>query len=170
LKVMHTSKVEGQIYVPVINWLLAIGVVALVVGLGSSARLADMYGVAVTATFILNTVLFLAVARSLWQVSRWKLIVLGTLFLAVEVAFFGSNLAKVAHGAWLPLAVGMAMSAVMITWRRGQGIVTRNRTAQEGSLQEFLASLCEERPRYHGLRERRFSSAREPRPHRWRYV
>jgi KUP system potassium uptake protein len=143
LKITHTSKLEGQIYVPMVNWLLAIGVIGLVVGFRTSNRLADMYGVAVTATFVLNTVLFLAVARSMWRLSRWKLAALGTLFLTVEVVFFASNMAKVAHGAWLPLAVGVALSVVMLTWRRGQVIVTRNRTAQEGSLQQFLADLAD---------------------------
>jgi KUP system potassium uptake protein len=141
LRIRHTSNVEGRIYVPVVNWVLAVGVVALVVAFQSSTRLADMYGVAVTATFVLNTLLFLAVARSIWHLSRWKLVVMGAVFLTVEVAFFSSNLAKIAHGAWLPLAVGVLISLLMITWRRGRVIVTRNRTAQEGSLQQFLVEL-----------------------------
>ena len=70
---MHTSKIEGQIYVPLINWLLCAGVVALVLVFQRSSALADIYGVAVTGTFILNTILFLAVARALWQTPRWKL-------------------------------------------------------------------------------------------------
>jgi KUP system potassium uptake protein len=143
LKIVHTSRLEGQVYVPAINWILAIGVVALVVGFRTSGRLASIYGVAVTATFILNTVLFLAVARSLWNASRFKLATMGVVFLTVEVTFFGSNLAKIANGAWLPLAVGLAISAVMITWRRGRVIVTRNRISEEGSLQEFLARLSD---------------------------
>jgi KUP system potassium uptake protein len=146
LKILHTSKVEGQIYVPVVNWILAIGVIALVLGFRSSNRLADMYGVAVTGTFVLNTILFLVVARSLWHVSWRKLVPLGALFLVVELAFFTSNLAKIAHGAWLPLVVGVVISVVMISWRRGQVAVTRSRTAQEGSLQEFLARLAREQP------------------------
>ncbi len=141
LRIRHTSKTEGQIYVPVVNWTLAIGVVVLIVAFQSSNRLADMYGVAVTGTFVLNTLLFLAIARSIWHLSKWKLVLIGTLFLTVEVAFFSSNLAKIAHGAWLPLAVGILISLLMITWRRGRVIVTRNRTAQEGSLQEFLVEL-----------------------------
>jgi KUP system potassium uptake protein len=145
LKVRHTSELEGQIYVPAINWLLAFGVIVLVLIFRSSGRLADIYGVAVTATFILNTLLFVALARSLWHLSRWKLAVLGTVFLIVEASFFGANIVKVTHGAWLPLAVGLGMSLVMTTWRRGQVIVTRNRTEQEGSLQEFLVALAEER-------------------------
>jgi KUP system potassium uptake protein len=146
LGIRHTSKMEGQIYVPVINWTLAIGVVVLVVAFQSSTRLADMYGVAVTATFVLNTLLFLAVARSMWHVSRWKLALVGGVFLTVEVAFFSSNLAKIAHGAWLPLAVGVLISLLMVTWRRGREIVTRNRTAEEGSLQQFLVELRRAEP------------------------
>ena len=146
LRIRHTSKMEGQIYVPVINRCLAIGVVVLVVAFQSSTRLADIYGVAVTATFMLNTVLFLAVARGLWHWSRWKVLVTGAVFLTVEVAFFSSNIAKVAHGAWLSLAVGLVVSLLMVTWRRGRQIVTRNRTAQEGSLQEFLVELSRAKP------------------------
>jgi KUP system potassium uptake protein len=146
LKILHTSKLEGQIYVPVVNWILAIGVIALVLAFRSSNRLADMYGVAVTGTFVLNTILFLAIARSLWHMSWRKLVPIGALFLTVELAFFTSNLAKIAHGAWLPLIVGIVISVVMINWRRGQLAVTRSRTAQEGSLQEFLARLAREEP------------------------
>jgi KUP system potassium uptake protein len=146
LRIRHTSEVEGQIYVPAINWLLAAGVVILVVVFRSSGRLATIYGVAVTATFVLNSVLFIAVAQLLWRTPKWRLALLAVLFLTVELAFFGANLAKVAHGAWLPLVVGLGLSVVMITWRRGQVIVTRNRTRQEGSLQEFLVSLSEAIP------------------------
>jgi len=141
LKIVHTSKLEGQIYVPLINWSLAIGVAALVLYFQHSAKLADIYGVAVTGTFILNTILFMAVARSIWHTARLKLIVLGSLLLTVEVAFFSSNLAKIAHGAWLPLGVGWVFALVMMTWRTGRDILTRNRTEQEGSLAEFLVRL-----------------------------
>jgi KUP system potassium uptake protein len=142
LKVLHTSKVEGQIYVPVINWFLCIGVVALTLVFRSATRLGDIYGVAVTGTFILNTVLFVAVARFLWGTSKRRLAPVAILFLTVEIAFFSSNIAKVEHGAWLPLALGVVISIVMINWRRGQMIVTRNRVAQEGSLCEFLDTLA----------------------------
>jgi KUP system potassium uptake protein len=146
LKVLHTSKVEGQIYVPVINWALCIGVVALTLVFRSATKLGDIYGVAVTGTFILNTVLFLAVARFLWGTRKRRLAVVAVLFLTVEVAFFSSNIAKVEHGAWLPLAVGLLMSIVMINWRRGQVIVTRNRVAQEGPLDDFLDGLADTKP------------------------
>jgi KUP system potassium uptake protein len=146
LRIVHTSNLEGQIYVPVINWLLCAGVAALVLVFQSSNRLGDIYGVAVTGTFVLNTILFLAVARALWKTPRWRLAILGVLFLTVEVAFFTSNLAKITDGAWLPLAVGLVIAAVMITWRKGRDIVTENRTLVEGPLDEFLAELCTAQP------------------------
>ena len=141
LKIVHTSELEGQIYVPLINWGLCFGVVALIVIFQHSAKLTEIYGVAVTGTFILNTILFGAVARSLWRTPRWKLVPLLALFLTVEVSFFVANLAKIEHGAYLSLAVGLVIASVMITWRRGREIVTRNRTEAEGSLTEFLDGL-----------------------------
>jgi KUP system potassium uptake protein len=146
LKVLHTSTMEGQIYVPVVNWALCIGVVALTFVFRSAAKLADIYGVAVTGTFILNTLLFLAVARWLWGTSKRKLAPIAVLFLTIEVAFFSSNIAKVEHGAWLSLAIGLVISIVMINWRRGQVIVTRNRIAKEGPLNEFLDGLAARQP------------------------
>jgi KUP system potassium uptake protein len=146
LGVRHTSPVEGQIYVPVINWALCVGVIALTLVFRSSNKLGDIYGVAVTGTFVLNTLLFLAVARLLWGTSRLRLAPIAVLFLTVEVAFFSSNIAKVDHGAWLPLVVGVVMSIVMTNWRHGQEIVTRNRFDQEGSLDEFLDGLAGREP------------------------
>jgi KUP system potassium uptake protein len=143
LKVMHTSNLEGQIYVPLINWFLCLGVVALVLVFRSSSRLTDIYGVAVTGTFILNTILFTALARAMWRTSWLRLAPLSALFLIVEVSFFSSNLAKVAHGAWVSLAVGLVVAFVMVTWRKGREILTRNRIAEEGPLESFLQELCE---------------------------
>ena len=146
LKIVHTSEMEGQIYVPLINWGLCLGVAALVLVFQSANRLGDIYGVAVTGTFMLNTILFLAVSRGIWHTPKWRLVVLGVLFLTVETAFFTSNLAKIANGAYLPLAVGLLIASVMITWRRGRDIVTRNRTQEEGPLDEFLDGLCDAKP------------------------
>ena len=146
LRIIHTSNLEGQIYVPLINWFLCAGVAVLVLVFQNSNRLGDIYGVAVTGTFILNTILFVAVARAMWKTPRWRLAILGTLFLTVEVAFFTSNLAKIADGAYLSLAVGGVIAVVMMTWRKGRDIVTANRNWVEGPLDEFLAGLCEADP------------------------
>jgi KUP system potassium uptake protein len=145
LKILYTSAMEGQIYVPVVNWVLCVGVVTLALVFRSSNKLSEIYGVAVTGTFILDTVLFMAVARLLWRTPRRRLIPVAALFLIVEIAFFGANVAKVEHGAWLPLVIGLVLSLVMINWRRGQSVVTGKRIAQEGSLSEFLDSLPDRR-------------------------
>ncbi len=141
LNILHPSKLEGQIYVPVVNWALCIGVVTLALVFQSADRLGDIYGVAVTATFVLNTLLFLAVARYLWGTPRRRLVPIAALFLTVEVAFFASNIIKIEHGAWLSLALALVLSLVMINWSRGQTIVTRGRTEKEGPLTRFLDDL-----------------------------
>ncbi len=141
IKIRHTSDVEGQIYVPLVSWGLAIGVVALVLVFQNSTRLANIYGVAVTGTFILDTILFLAVARHLWHTPTWKLAPVGALFLTLEISFFSANLTKVAEGAWIPLCLGLVVATVMVTWRKGREIVTRNRIEEEGPLQDFLYKL-----------------------------
>src|SRR4051812_28721037 len=146
LRIRHTSKTEGQIYVPAVNWALCLGVIVLTLVFRSADKLGDIYGVAVTGTFILNTVLFVAVARSLWGTPKRKLAPVAVLFLAVEVTFLSSNIAKVEHGAWLPLVIGLLVSLVMINWRRGQVIVTRNRVAKEGPLGDFLVTLPGQQP------------------------
>ncbi len=146
LKILHTSGTEGQIYVPVVNWALCIGVLTLTLIFRNSNRLGDIYGVAVTGTFLLNTILFLGVARLLWRTARRRLIPIGVLFLTVEAAFFSANVAKIEHGAWLPLAIGLVLSLVMVNWRHWQTVVTRNRIGQEGSLEEFLNGLPDQDP------------------------
>jgi KUP system potassium uptake protein len=98
--------------------------------------------VAVTGTFVLNTTLFYFVARATWKSRGWRLALICGLFLIVEISFFASNVAKIFHGAWLPLAVGVLVSIVMITWRRGRVLVTDNRVAKEGSLPDFLEHLA----------------------------
>jgi KUP system potassium uptake protein len=141
LTIKHTSHVEGRIYVPLVSWGLAAGVAALVLIFKHSGSLASIYGVAVTGTFVLDTILFLVVARLLWRTAAWKLSILGAVFLTVELAFFSSNLTKVAHGAWIPLGIGLVTAIVMVTWRRGREIVTRNRIEEEGPLDQFLYRL-----------------------------
>jgi KUP system potassium uptake protein len=147
IKIVNTSNVEGQIYVPVINWFLCAGVAALVLIFQSSSKLTEIYGVAVTGTFILNTILFAALSRAMWKTPWWQLGPLVVVFLIVEVSFFAANLTKIDHGAWLSLAVGLAFAFIMLTWRQGRRILTANRIEEEGSLDAFLASLPDVEPR-----------------------
>ncbi|WP_459800385.1 potassium transporter Kup [Herbidospora sp. RD11066] len=141
LKIAHTSEsTVGQIYVPWINWLLLVAVLTLVFAFQSSAALAFAFGMAVTGTITITTLLFLVVARWMWGTPRW-LIGLGSLLLLVDLAFLAANLTKLVHGAWLPLAIGVAAFTVMITWQRGRTIVTAERERHEGSLREFIDRL-----------------------------
>ena len=147
LSVRHTSSSrEGQVYAPAINWGMFVVVVGLVLVFGSSAALASAYGVAVSGTFVLNTILFLAVARLRWH-ARARAIALGAVaFLSVELTFFAATLTKVAHGGWLPLGIGLTAFTVMMTWRRGQEIVGARRAAREGSLRDFVRYVRDLRP------------------------
>jgi KUP system potassium uptake protein len=146
MTIRHTSaSLEGQVYLPAVNWTLFAAVIAVVVGFGSSTALGSAYGVAVTGTFLLNTILFLSVSRLLGG-TREPLIALGAaVFLSVELAFFASTCTKVPHGGWLPLAIGAAAFTAMTTWRRGQELVAERRNAKAGPLREFVR---------HGIRSR----------------
>ncbi len=139
MSIRHTSRRhEGQVYLPGINWALYAAVVALVVGFGSSTALASAYGVAVTGTFMLNTIVFLSVARLLWHTRKRVIAVGAVAFLSVELAFFSASLTKVVHGGWIPLVIGGAVFTVMMTWRRGQQLVTERREREAGSLRDFV--------------------------------
>ncbi len=142
LTIRHTSEHEvGQVYAPAVNTILLVVVLAIVLGFRSSGSLASAYGVAVTGTFALNTILFLAVARFLWHKPK-RLIALGAVvFLSIELTFFVANITKVVHGGWLPLAIAAIVFTLLTTWRKGREIVTANRTREEGSLHEFVEYL-----------------------------
>jgi KUP system potassium uptake protein len=140
--IRHTSQKEiGQVYAPAINAGIFVAVVALVVGFGSSQHLASAYGIAVTGTLSIDTILFFVVVRALWR-KPWWIAVPGAIgFLTVDLAFFAANLRKVVHGGWFPLAIAILVFTVLITWRRGRIIVTRNRTEAEGPLREFVEEV-----------------------------
>uniref|UniRef100_A0AAU2AEA9 Probable potassium transport system protein Kup n=1 Tax=Streptomyces sp. NBC_00093 TaxID=2975649 RepID=A0AAU2AEA9_9ACTN len=142
LRIAHTSESTiGQIYVPWINWLLMVSVLTLVFAFRSSAALAYAFGMAVTGTITITTLLFFYVARAKWGTPRWLLVVGGGLLLLVDLLFVAANLTKLVHGAWLPLLIGLTAFTVMTTWQRGRDIVTAERARQEGPLPEFIEHL-----------------------------
>jgi KUP system potassium uptake protein len=146
LRVAHTSASQiGQIYVPWINWILLAAVLTLVFAFQTSAALAFAFGMAVTGTITISTLLFFVVARLKWRTSWWLLGIGAGLLLLVDLLFFAANLTKLVHGAWLPLAIGLVAFTVMITWQKGRQIVTRERERREGSLDEFVEYLREQR-------------------------
>jgi KUP system potassium uptake protein len=142
LRIRHTSaEQEGQVFVPSVNAGLFVAVLILTFTFGSSTKLANAYGVAVTGTFLITTTLFLAVAHALWNWKISRLVAIGAVFGVVELTFFASNLTKVAHGGWLTLLIATVVFTVMMTWQRGREIVTRRRTELEGSLPAFIDKL-----------------------------
>lgn len=119
--IVHTSKsVMGQIFIPEVNTALWIGCIALVVGFKSANNLAAAYGIAVTGTMIITTLLFHAVTRDHWHWSWWKAGALTFLFLAVDLAFFSANLVKIADGGWFPIVVALTVYTLMMTWSKGR--------------------------------------------------
>jgi KUP system potassium uptake protein len=142
LTIRHTSASEiGQVYAPAVNWALLAAVVALVLGFGSSTRLASAYGIAVTGTITVDTLLFLVVVRALWRKPGWLVGLGAAVFFTVDLAFLGANLTKVAHGGWFPLSVGVAIFTVLSTWKRGSEKVSRVRVEEEGPLRSFVEEL-----------------------------
>jgi KUP system potassium uptake protein len=145
LTVRQTSTIEsGQIYVPAVNWLLFAGVLVLMLVFRSSDKLASAYGLAVTATLILTTTLFLMYAAIAWRWATWKLVLAGVVFGGVELTYLGANLIKIVEGGWLPLLVAALVVTVMTTWQRGRKIITARRVDVEGPLPEFVAELDKE--------------------------
>jgi len=143
LTVLHTGKEVGQVYVPAVNWVLLVAVSALVVGFGSSQALAGAYGIAVTGTLAIDTLLFFFVVRALWHRPLWLAVVGAAFFLTIDLSFFGANLPKVLAGGWFPLLVALVMFVLLSTWQRGQQIVERNRSEEAGPLQSFVEEVRE---------------------------
>jgi KUP system potassium uptake protein len=142
VSIRHTSAQEiGQVYAPAVNWALLAAVIGLVVGFGSSAKLASAYGIAVTGTITVDTLLFLVVARTLWKKPGWLVALGAVVFFTVDFAFLGANLTKAEHGGWFPLSVGVLLFTVLSTWRRGSDRVSEARVAAEGPVSEFVEEL-----------------------------
>ncbi|MEO6957449.1 MAG: KUP/HAK/KT family potassium transporter, partial [Antricoccus sp.] len=145
LKVKHTSAAAGgQIYMPIVNWLLLGGVLILILIFRSSSRLSSAYGLAVTGTFVLTTILLLTIAHKRWHWPTWRLVVIGVVFGGLESLFLVANLAKIVSGGWLPLVIATVLITVMTTWQRGRDVVTARRTEVEGPLDSFVATLLAE--------------------------
>jgi KUP system potassium uptake protein len=142
IRVVHTSAREyGQIYIPSVNWTLCAAVILAVVWFGSSTRLAGAYGVAVTGTMLVDTLLTFFVIRYAWRYPLWLCLAATGFFLTIDLAFFGATLLKVADGGWFPLAIGGCVFTVMTTWRRGRDHLFARLRASSVPLEAFLQSL-----------------------------
>jgi KUP system potassium uptake protein len=147
LRVEHTSRrTEGVVYVPAVNWILCAATIGLVLGFGSSSRLAGAYGVAVSATMVATTLLAFRVSieRWHWGIVAASLVSFG--FLAVDAVFFGANLLKIRSGGWFPIAVAAAVVLLMTTWRRGRELLAARLLAETEPLQRFLQRISEHPP------------------------
>jgi KUP system potassium uptake protein len=143
LDVRQTStEAYGQVYLPQINWLLAIAVLALVFGFRSSDALANAYGIAVAGDMLVTTILVTTVARGVWG---WPWFLVGPvagLFFALDVTFVASNAHKIPDGGWFPLIVGALALTLMLSWRRGREVALARREEDATSLQTFLDQLA----------------------------
>jgi KUP system potassium uptake protein len=147
LTIVHTSRSEfGQIYVPEINALLAVGCLMLVLWFRSSSGLGAAYGIAVTGTMAITTVLFYVIARTRWKWSVLHAAVPAAAFLALELAFLAANALKIARGGWVPLALAAGVFLIMTTWRRGTRLLTRVLSGRSLPLEKFFTQVERQKP------------------------
>ena len=142
MEIQHTSGEEmGQIYLPGINWTLLVAVIALVIGFGSSTNLAAAYGIAVTGTMVITSVLAYVVARTIWGWSRFAGATLLGGFLVVDCAYFSANIVKIHEGGWFPLVFGIGIYILLTTWKRGRQLLSQRLATESIPLDVFVKSV-----------------------------
>ncbi len=147
IHIIHTSEKEvGQIYVPNVNWMLLGAVVALVIGFHSSSALASAYGIAVTLTMMIDTVLAFVVVRALWRWTLGQAVLFLALFFTVDFAFFTANSVKVFDGGWFPLAMGLAVHTMLMTWKKGRAALAERMRMDTMPLDMFIQSMFHDPP------------------------
>jgi len=147
ITVKHTSTTEmGQIYIPEVNWAIGAACIALVLGFRSSSNLAAAYGIAVTGTMSITTLLFHRVMRDLWRWPRWWSWPLTVSFLAVDLSFFGANIVKIEEGGWFPIVAAIAVFTLMSTWKRGRALLAAMLRDAGLPLELFLADVVRRQP------------------------
>ena len=142
LDIEHTSHSEmGQVYVPQVNWALMVCTIVIVIGFGSSTALAAAYGIAVTLTMVITAVLLQFVATERWGWSPVVAYSITGVFLTIDLAFFGANALKIAHGGWLPLVIAGLLFTLMTTWKTGRQLVAARLSARAMPIEEFLTTV-----------------------------
>ncbi len=140
--IVHTSgKEQGQIYVPFTNWTLYLAVVALVIGFKSSSNLAAAYGIAVTGTMLIDTILVAFVMALMWRWSKLMVALVAGSLLIVDIAFFSANAIKIPEGGWFPIAMALVSFTVLTTWRLGRRLVSDEMTKQSIPMEDFLLAI-----------------------------
>ncbi|MEO5894531.1 MAG: potassium transporter Kup [Vicinamibacterales bacterium] len=147
LDIDYTSEhQQGQIYMPQINWTLMLATIGLVIGFKTSSALAAAYGMAVTSTMVITTLLTYLVARRSWGISRAVAGTLAAFFLVLELAFFGANLIKIAHGGWFPLVIGAVIYTLLSTWKAGRALLAARLKERLYPFDRFLADIAAKPP------------------------
>lgn len=147
LRIVHTSSdAQGQIYVPAINWVLMVACIGLVLGFRSSSSLAAAYGIAVTATMVITTVLFTVVARTLWGWSRATVVAVAGVLLVVDLAFLAGNVPKIPAGGWFPIVAGGIVFVLLTTWKTGRDLVRERIQLGRVPLETYLEDLRTDPP------------------------
>src|SRR6185437_137751 len=147
MEVVHTSREAiGQIFLPWVNRALMVAVIFTVVFFGSSDALGGAYGIAVTGTMAIDTILTMIVARRMWHWSRALAIVTGLVLLTIDLSYFGANTLKIPDGGWFPLVLGLVLFTVMTTWRRGRELVVREIKQSGLALAPFIKNMGEHPP------------------------
>lgn len=142
LSTQHTSEeAEGQIYVPLVNWALFVSVIALVLFFGTSSNLASAYGIAVTGTMAITTIMLAVLLLRYWQWPRWVAIPLVALFAVVDLTYFASNLTKIADGGWFPLLIALLAFTLLTTWARGRKLVHQRLNEHNMPVEVFVKSI-----------------------------
>jgi KUP system potassium uptake protein len=146
VRIVHTSgEMQGQIYIPFVNYILMLACIGVVIGFKESGGLAGAYGIAVTGTMIITSLLYLLVLIHKWKWSLWKVIPLIGIFLAFDVAYITGNIFKIADGGWFPLFVAAIIAIAMTTWKKGRDELYRKLIGTRFPLNSFLSEL----PRSH---------------------
>ena len=144
LTIVHTSAREfGQIYVPEVNWALAVGTVLVVLGFRNTGALGAAYGIAVTGTMVITSLLYFAIATERWKQPLGRALLVTALFLIVDIAFLGANLIKILHGGWVPLLLGIVLFVMMTSWKRGRAILTERMQDISFPMEHFIADIGE---------------------------
>ena len=147
MHIQHTSESEqGQVYMPRVNWGLMLATMVLVIGFGSSSKLAAAYGIAVTGDMVITTLLAAVVFREIWRWSAVKTYSLIALFLVIDVTFFSANLLKVPDGGWVPLLIGAIIFILMLTWKNGRYIVYKRLKSEAMDLVPFIEAVSAHPP------------------------
>ncbi len=139
VRIIHTSHEErGQIYIPQLNWLLFVGSIMLVLTFKSSSNLAATYGIAVTLTMVITSILAFVAMTKLWKWSVPVSVIVSLFFLLIDLAFLGANLLKVSNGGWVPLLIGMVIYSIMITWNWGRKILQQKIEEETQPIEKFI--------------------------------